>query len=200
MASRLAEAFYRPAFIFSIEDGIAKGSARSIPSFNLYNALTGCKEFLRRFGGHKLAAGLELEVENLSSFGKCMNRLAEESLSEADLVPSLEIDADIKFSDIGFHLTEEFSKLEPFGYGNPEPILGSKELEMLFPKILKNAHLKMKLRKNNRSLDAIGFNMAPLLDKLGPAGTVDAVFTLCVNEWEGKSTLQLNLRALRPSR
>jgi single-stranded-DNA-specific exonuclease len=70
---------------------------------------------------------------------------------------------------------------------------------MLFPKILKNAHLKMKLRKNNRSLDAIGFNMAPLLDKLGPAGTVDAVFTLCVNEWEGKSTLQLNLRALRPS-
>jgi single-stranded-DNA-specific exonuclease len=70
---------------------------------------------------------------------------------------------------------------------------------MLFPKILKNAHLKMKLRKNNRSLDAIGFNMAPLLDKLDPTGTVDAVFTLGVNEWEGKSSLQLNLKALRPS-
>jgi single-stranded-DNA-specific exonuclease len=199
VASRLAEAFYRPAFIFSIEDGIARGSARSISSFNLYNALTGCKEFLRRFGGHKMAAGMELEVKNLSAFGKCMNRLAEESLSEADLVPSLEIDADMDFSDIGFHLTEEFTKLEPFGYGNPEPILGSKELEMLFPKILKDAHLKMKLRKKNRSLDAIGFNMAPILDKLGPPGTVDAVFTLCVNEWEGKSSLQLNLRALRPS-
>jgi single-stranded-DNA-specific exonuclease len=200
VASRLAEAFYRPAFIFSIEDDIARGSARSIPSFNLYNALTGCKEFLRRFGGHKQAAGLELEAGNLSSFEQCMNSLAEESLSEADLVPSLEIDADINFSDIGFHLTEEFARLEPFGYGNPEPILGAKELEMLFPKVLKDAHLKMKLRKKSRSLDAIGFNMAPLLDRLGPAGTVDAVFTLCVNEWEGKSSLQLNLKALRPSR
>jgi single-stranded-DNA-specific exonuclease len=199
VASRLAEAFYRPAFIFSIEDGIARGSARSIPPFNLYNALIGCKEFLRKFGGHKLAAGLELEVRNLSSFGKCMNSLAEESLSEADLVPSLEIDADINFSDIGFHLTEEFTKLEPFGYGNPEPILASKNLEVLFPKILKDAHLKMKLRKKSRSLDAIGFNMAPFIDRLGPAGTVDAVFTLCVNEWEGKSSLQLNLKALRPS-
>ena len=200
VASRLAEALYRPAFIFSLEDGIARGSARSIPSFNLYSALTGCKEFLRRFGGHKMAAGMEMELKNLASFEKCMNRLAEERLSGADLVPSLEIDADVDFADIGFHLTEEFTKLEPFGYGNPEPILGSKELEVLFPKILKDVHLKIKLRKKNRSLDAIGFNMAPLLTMLGPAGPVDAAFTLFVNEWEGKSSLQLNLKALRPSK
>jgi single-stranded-DNA-specific exonuclease len=143
---------------------------------------------------------MEMELKNLASFEKCMNRLAEERLSGADLVPSLEIDADVDFADIGFHLTEEFTKLEPFGYGNPEPILGSKELEVLFPKILKDVHLKIKLRKKNRSLDAIGFNMAPLLTMLGPAGPVDAAFTLFVNEWDGKSSLQLNLKALRPSK
>jgi single-stranded-DNA-specific exonuclease len=89
--------------------------------------------------------------------------------------------------------------LEPFGFGNSEPLLGSKKLEVLYPRIVKNNHLKMKLRQNNLSIDAIGFDMAVFFDKLEASTIVDAVFTPFINEWEGARSLQLNLKALRPS-
>jgi single-stranded-DNA-specific exonuclease len=199
VASRLTEEFYRPAILLSVEEGLARGSARSIPSLDIYRALSGCKQFLRGFGGHKQAAGLELTSENISSFEECMNRIAEESLAGTDFVPSLEIDANVTFSDISFSLTGEFEMLEPFGLGNPEPLLGSKELEVLYPRVVKDVHLKMKLRQRNQSLDAIGFDMAAFFEKLDVSTTVDAVYTPLVNEWEGGRCLQLNLKALRPS-
>jgi single-stranded-DNA-specific exonuclease len=89
--------------------------------------------------------------------------------------------------------------LEPFGFGNAEPLLGSKRLEVLYPKIVKYNHLKMKLRQNNQSIDAIGFDMAVFFDKIEVSTRVDAVFTPFINEWEGARYLQLNLKALRPS-
>jgi len=199
VASRIAETFYRPAFVISIGGLIAKGSARSIPSFNIYKALTGCREFLTGFGGHKQAAGLELKVDDILSFEKCINRIANETLTEKDFISSIEIDADVDFSDINFNLTKEIGMLEPFGFGNPEPLLGSKKLEVLYPKIVGNNHLRMKLRQRNQSLDAIGFDMAVFFDRLEAATTVDAVFTPFVNEWEGVRCLQLNLKAFRPS-
>jgi len=200
VASRIAEMFKRPAVIFSIEEGLARGSARSIPAFDLYAAITECREFLRRFGGHKQAAGLELEVRHIDSFEKEMRRIADERLSEKDFLTSLEIDADVDFPDIGFELAEELGMLEPFGFGNPEPLLGSKGLEVLYPRIVKDRHLKMKLRQKSLSLDAIGFDMAAVLDKIEGSSTVDAVFTPTVNEWDGSRYLQLNLKAMRPSR
>jgi len=200
VASRIAEKFYRPTFILSVEGAVARGSARSIPSFDIYNALTGCKEFLKGFGGHKQAAGLELDAGNISSFDDCINRIAYETLSEKDYIPSLEIDADVEFSDISFDLIKELELLEPFGFGNSEPFFGSKGLDVLYPRILKNNHLKMKLRQKNRTIDAIGFNMAASFDKIATATKVDAVFSPHVNEWEGVRSLQLNLKALRPSR
>ncbi len=199
VASRIAETFYRPTFVISIGGLIAKGSARSIPSFNIYKALTGCREFLTGFGGHKQAAGLELKVDDILSFEKCINRIANETLTEKDFISSIEIDADVDFSDINFNLTKEIGMLEPFGSGNPEPLLGSKKLEVLYPKIVGNNHLRMKLRQRNQSLDAIGFDMAVFFDRLEAATTVDAVFTPFVNEWEGVRCLQLNLKAFRPS-
>ena len=199
VASRIAETFYRPTFVISIEGQVAKGSARSIPSFDIYKALTGCREFLTGFGGHKQAAGLELKVDDILSFEKCINRIADETLTEKDFISSIEIDADVDFSDINFNLTTEIGMLEPFGSGNPEPLLGSKRLEVLYPKIVGNNHLRMKLRQKNQSLDAIGFDMAVFFDRLEAATTVDAVFTPFVNEWEGVRGLQLNLKAFRPS-
>ena len=199
VASRIAETFYRPTFVISIEGQVAKGSARSIPSFDIYKALTGCREFLTGFGGHKQAAGLELKVDDILSFEKCINRIADETLTEKDFISSIEIDADVDFSDINFNLTTEIGMLEPFGSGNPEPLLGSKRLEVLYPKIVGNNHLRMKLRQKNQSLDAIGFDMAVFFDSLENSTTVDAVFTPFVNEWEGVRGLQLNLKAFRPS-
>jgi single-stranded-DNA-specific exonuclease len=199
VASRIAEEFYRPVFVLSIEDNIARGSARSIPSFDLYRALSDCKELLKGFGGHKQAAGLELDSQGISCFEDRINSIADQTLTEKDFIPALEIDADIGFSDISFNLTKEFAMLEPFGFGNPEPLLGSKGLEILYPRILKDTHLKMKLKQNNQSIDAIGFNMASFFENLTITNRVDAVFTPTVNEWEGVRSIQLNVKALRTS-
>ena len=200
VASRIAEKFYRPTFILTVEGEIARGSARSIPSFDIYKALTECKELLTGFGGHKQAAGLELESRNIRPFEECMNSFARATLSDTDLVPLLELDADIDFADINLDLLKEVKMLEPFGCGNPEPLFGSKGLEVLYPKIVKDNHLKMKLRQKKYSIDAIGFGMASLFGKLSDSGTFDAVFTPTVNEWEGHKYLQLNLKALRPGK
>jgi single-stranded-DNA-specific exonuclease len=199
VASRIAEVFYRPAVIISTEGHTAKGSARSIPNFDICKAFTGCSKYLTGFGGHKQAAGLELESKNIPSFEECISKIADETFAREDLIPSLEIDADVDFSDINFDLTREFEMLEPFGAGNSEPLLGSKRLEVLYPRIVKNNHLKMKLRQNNQSIDAIGFDMAVFLDKLDISSTVDAAFTPFINEWEGSRCLQLNVKALRQS-
>jgi single-stranded-DNA-specific exonuclease len=199
VASRIAEEFYRPVFVLSIEGNIARGSARSIPSFDLYRALSDCKELLKGFGGHKQAAGLELNSQGISSFEDRINSIADQTLAEKDFIPAIEIDADIDFADISFNLAKEFGMLEPFGFGNPEPLLGSKGLEIVYPRILKDAHLKMKLKQNNQSIDAIGFNMASFFENLAITNRVDAVFTPTVNEWEGVRSIQLNVKALRPS-
>jgi single-stranded-DNA-specific exonuclease len=205
VASRIAEAFYRPTFIISVEGRLARGSARSIPPFDIYKALTECRQFLTSFGGHRQAAGLELESENILPFEECINNIGNKFLAERDFIPLLEIDADVDLSDINFNLTNELWMLEPFGFGNAEPLLGAKRLEVLYPRIVGNNHLKMKLRQKNQSIDAIGFDMAAFFDTMSNMPnstglpTVDAVFTPVINEWEGSKCLQLNLKALRPS-
>jgi single-stranded-DNA-specific exonuclease len=200
VASKITEEFHRPVILLSIEGGLVRGSARSIPAFDMNRGLSACKDVLRSFGGHKQAAGLELEVANIPLFEERMNRIARETLTADDLVPLLKIDALVEFSDITFHLTRELEILEPFGYGNPEPLLGSKGLEVVSPRIVKDNHLKMKLRQRNQSIDAIGFAMASFFENLTGDTTVDAVFTPSVNAWEESRYLQLNLKALRPSK
>lgn len=199
VASRIAEAFYRPTFVISLDENFAKGSARSIPSFDIYRGITGCRELLTDFGGHEQAAGFSLNPEDISSFEEKINRIVNETLTESDFIPSLEIDADVNLSHINFKLINELKMLEPLGFGNPEPLLGSKGLEIFYPRVVGNNHLKMKLRQRSYSIDAIGFDMAALFDGLGVSTMIDAVFTPFINEWEGEKRLQLNLKAFRPS-
>jgi single-stranded-DNA-specific exonuclease len=207
VASKITENFCRPTCVISKEGDIARGSARSIPSLHLYKVLSECRGFLKRFGGHELAAGFELSTEHIDDFESCVIRAAQEFYNEKDLAPLLEIDAEVDFSEIHFGLTKEFEMLEPFGFGNPEPLLGSRGLEVIFPRIVKNNHLKMKLKQKNHALEAIGFDMAAAYNTLLLNGepdaalstTVDAVFTPFINEWEGARYLQLNLKAIRPS-
>jgi len=199
IASRIAEFFCRPTFIVSTEGEIARGSARSIPHFDIYKGLTHCREFLTDFGGHKQAAGFKLKSEDIVSFEEKMNRIVNESLADKDFVPTLVIDASVNLSDITFNLLREFDMLEPFGFGNPEPRLGSKGLEVFNPRVVGNNHLKMKLKQRSHSLDVIGFDMAEFIDRLEVLTTIDAVFTPFINEWEGGRCLQLNLKAYRPS-
>ncbi|NOZ25157.1 MAG: single-stranded-DNA-specific exonuclease RecJ [Nitrospirae bacterium] len=199
VAARLAEAFYRPAFVFNVRDGIAKGSARSIPPFDLYGGISRCRDMLLSFGGHRQAAGLKLSFEDLGRFEEAMNRIVAETLTEEDLVPTLTIDAAVDLREVNFGLVKELSLLEPLGCGNPEPVLGTKGLEVVGPRVVGNNHLKMRLRHRSFTLDAIGFSMGELIDRIGPDGMVDAVYTPAVNEWENRKSVQLHLRAFRPS-
>jgi len=199
VASRIVEMLYRPSIIFKLEGDVAKGSARSIPTFDIFKAISRCKDLLNRFGGHKSAAGVELKVENLPAFEEMINKIALEMLTEDDLIPLLKIDADVALNDIDFNLVSEINRLEPFGFGNPEPLLGAKSLEVLYPKVVKNSHVKMRLRQNNYSIDAIGFDMASYVETLEGAKMIDAVFTPFEKEWEGFRSLQLNLKAVRPT-
>ncbi len=200
VAARLAEAYYRPAFVFNIKGDIAKGSARSIPSFDLYEGISKCRDLLLAFGGHRQAAGLKLKVENLEEFEHRMNQIISETLSDEDLIPTLTIDASVSLKEVNFNLLREISLLEPLGCGNPEPILGTKGLEFVDPRVVGNNHLKVRLREKSISLDAIGFDMGGMLEMLDGTNSVDVAYTPKLNEWEGGKTLQIRLAGIRPAR
>ena len=199
VASRVADAYYRPAFVFSVEDGIAKGSARSIPAFDICTGLSQTSDLLLAFGGHKQAAGAKLKAENLPAFEKMIRKIFQESSDLSALHPVLEIDADISLSEVTYGLAQELGLLEPFGFGNPAPLIGSKALEVVSPKIVGDKHLKMRLKGGDLSLDAIGFAMGAFLEEHRDTRVIDAVFSPEVNEWNGGSYLQLILKAIRPS-
>ncbi len=204
VASRIAEEFHRPTFVFTIEDDIAKGSVRSIPAFDVYQGLSACSDLLLSFGGHKQAAGVKLRETNIALFEKRMNTVVKDSLTGEDFTPTIEIDAEVALSEITTKLLRELSMLEPLGFGNPEPLFGARGLTILNPRVVGKNHLKMTLRQvqgrqRSLSLDAIGFDMGKHLEHLNGSALVDAAFTPTINEWNGGRYLQLNLKACRPS-
>ncbi len=199
VASKIAESFNLPAFIFTIENGIAKGSSRSIPAFDVCAGLSECRDLLIAFGGHKQAAGVKLRADNLPVFEQRLRQIVQRDVSQEDLVPTLEIHASVLLHQLDTQLMHELEQLEPFGHGNAEPLLGARELEMMYPKVLKERHLKMKLRKGASYLDAIGWDMGHLLEFLSQAAIFDAVFTPSYNDWNGNRNIQLILKGLRPS-
>ncbi len=199
VASKLAERYNKPAVVLSIDNGIAKGSGRSIPQFDLHQGLIGCKDLLTRFGGHKQAAGLSLDFDKIGEFRAMLSRIIAETLSKDDLVPVLAIDAAVNIADVSIELVEELARLEPFGCSNGEPVLGAKCLEVVQPRIVGSNHLKMQLRQNGRRVDSIGFGFGDMLNDFGANAMIDAAFIPTINEWDGGRYLQLNLKAIRPS-
>ncbi len=197
VASKLVDRYARPAIVLSIKGDRAKGSARSVPGFDMYAALCACASHLKAFGGHKQAAGMTVGLPELQAFRDAMALEAQTLSSEPE--QTLSIDAAISLGDVSFSLVEELGRLEPFGLGNPEPVLGAKGLEILNARIVGRGHLKMRLRSNSTSMDAIGFNMGDFLDTVEGTKTIDAAFAATINVWEDRRTLQLNLKDLRKS-
>ena len=199
VASKIAQKYYRPAIILSIDGGIAKGSGRSIPPFDLYEGLTECKDVLTRFGGHKQAAGLSLPSADIEHFRTLLCSKVRERLSEEDFLPVLLIDGAVSISDMSTGLVDELARMEPFGYSNVEPVFGSRGLEVVQPRIVGNNHLKMQLRQKGRKMDSIGFDFGSMLGSVEQSGMIDAAFVPTINEWDGGRYLQLNLKAIRPA-
>lgn len=197
IASKIVDRYYRPTILISVnEDGVGKGSARSIPGFHLYQGLSECQSYLEAFGGHKYAAGLSIRKENIGAFTERIDEVAASSLKKEDFIPKLFIDGELNVKELNFSLMKEIERLEPFGVGNPEPVFAITDAEVLYPKIVGSNHLKFKLRQGNAGADAIGFNMGGFIDSLNDE-KVDAAVTPKLNEWQGTLAVQMKIKDIK---
>jgi single-stranded-DNA-specific exonuclease len=199
VASKIVDAFYRPTIVLSIEDGLAHGSCRSIPGFNMLAALESCAPMMLRFGGHKQAAGLQIEAARIKELRQAINEWAEERLSPDDLRPRLWLDGPLTFGHINSQVTEELGALAPFGPGNPKPVFHTSAVQIVDgPRKLKDRHLKMAFRQNQRTFRAIAWNAAErealLTEK---KDGVELAFSLESNDFQGESYLELRVEDFR---
>jgi single-stranded-DNA-specific exonuclease len=201
VASKLVEAFHRPAIVLSIEDGVAHGSCRSIPQFDILGALERCSDILGRFGGHKQAAGLSLDSSRVKEFRAAVNAIADETLGPDDLMPRLRIDGELAFRDITGSVAAGVASLAPFGAGNPRPVFAARQVEIVDgPRKLKERHLKMALKQNGRIFRAVAWRAAERHDYLTEQrGGLDAAFSLEQNQYNGETHVELTLADLKRS-
>lgn len=173
VASRLVEKYYRPTIMLTTVDGVAKGSARSISNFNIYEALKQCEDLLIHFGGHQAAAGLAVEVEKIDEFKQKFNKIVRETITEDDLLPEIHIDSKLKFSEITPKFLRIIEMFSPFGPGNMRPVFLSEEVSVAgVPRIVGNDHLLFTLKQNGceKVFDCIGFNMGNYCEVIGRNG------------------------------
>jgi len=201
VASRLVEKFYKPTIMLTTVDGVAKGSARSISDFNIYDALKRCEDLLIHFGGHQAAAGLAVEVDKLDEFRLRFNQAVREMMDSDKLLPEINIDSKLKFSEITpkfFRIIEQFA---PFGPGNMRPVFVAEKVEVTgFPRLVGNNHLVISLKQKGceKVFDCIGFNMGHYCEHLNRPGVViDAAFSIDKTEKDSKIFPQLRLKDIK---
>lgn len=203
VASRLVEKYYRPTIMLTTMDGIAKGSARSIPNFNIYNALEKCEDVLIQFGGHKAAAGLELEIDKIDTFKKQFNKVVKDSLTKEELLPEITIDSKIKFSEITTKFLRILEQFTPFGPKNMRPVFLAENVQAAIPpRIVGKNHLLVSFRQEGakRVFDAIGFGMGDKFDIVNDnQNFLDIVFTIDKTTRNGNTFPQFRIKDLKIS-
>ncbi|MBS4173663.1 single-stranded-DNA-specific exonuclease RecJ [Bacillus sp. FJAT-49736] len=201
VASRLVEKYYRPTIVlsFDAEKRLAKGSARSIIGFDLFQNLSTCRDILPHFGGHTMAAGMTLELENVPVLRTRLNQLANDILSEEDLVPVTEIDASISIKDVSLDSIEELNRLAPYGTGNTKPkiIIEDLSIQQLKQIGADNKHLKILLEKDDVNLDGVGFGMGDYYPEISPLARISVLGELSINEWNNIRKPQIFLKDLK---
>jgi single-stranded-DNA-specific exonuclease len=191
VASRLVDKYRRPTLVLDIEDGKAAGSGRSIEGFNLHRALERLGRLFERFGGHYHAVGFALDAANIKALGEELEGLAQEVLSEEDLIPKIEIDVEVSLSDLTLQTLKHMEALSPYGSGNPEPVLCSRALQVLDSRVVGESHLKLKVKQEGSVLEAIGFGLSDRHPLQGE--TINMAFTPEINEWQGYEKVQLRI-------
>ena len=199
VASRIVERYFRPTVMIATENGSGKGSARSIPGFDIYQALKSCEDLMNSFGGHKYAAGLTIGSQNIPEFRKKLDAVASQSLTAEMTTPKLWIDAEIALKDIDEMLIKLLKRMAPYGPQNMRPVFQTGALQVVgTPSIVGNNHLKFKVRQNDVVFNAIGFNLGDLFYRLAPGESdLEMVYSIDENEWNGKTTIQLKVKDLR---
>jgi single-stranded-DNA-specific exonuclease len=194
-AGKLVEQFYRPAIVFSKNGKISKASARSIPGFNIIEAIRYVDLHLEG-GGHPMAAGFSIETEKIEAFTKKINEYADTLLTDALLERKLKIDCEIKFDQINLELVELIKKFEPTGLGNPGPTFVSKSVEIIDAKAVGRdaKHLKLKLKQHEQVFDSIFFGGGENYSKLSPGSNINIAYHVEENLWNGISSIQLRIR------
>ncbi len=201
VASKLVEAFHRPAIVISIDGEVGHGSCRSIPGFDMLGALERCAPLMTRFGGHRQAAGLTLESGRIKELRAAVNDVADETLGPEDLMPRLKIDGDLTFRHITGAVADGVASMAPFGAGNPRPVFAARGVEIVNgPRRLKERHLKMALKQDGRIFRAVAWRAAEQHDYLTEhRAALDVAFSLEQNHFNGETHLELTLADMRRS-
>lgn len=195
VASKILERYYRPTLVLGInsDTGECKGSARSIPGFDIYEALTHCDELLDHYGGHPAAAGMSLLVSHLEEFEQRLNDFSQAILKPEHFIPSLQAELECRLGEITLPVIEQLAQLEPFGMGNPSPRLLIREAELLdYRQMGKDSkHLKLTIRQDGNVMEAVAFGKGEIYSLLSPEARVSLVVEAGINEWNGRRKPQL---------
>jgi single-stranded-DNA-specific exonuclease len=195
VASRLVELYYRPTILISLTGHKGRGSGRGISGLNLVKTLDKCRDFLIGYGGHKYAAGITIQEENISSFAEAFEKVVSSSLKEDDLQPELKIDCKVRMNDITEELCNELDLLQPFGVSNPEPNLLLNNARIIDRRIAGNNHLMLKLTDGKNLFDAVAFGMGEAVDS--DTNSVNIIFYPEVNAWNGTKKLRLRIKDIK---
>jgi single-stranded-DNA-specific exonuclease len=201
VASRLIEHYYRPTVVLTQSGEYAAGSARSVPGFNLYEAIHACREHLLGYGGHFAAAGMTLETNQVDAFRNKFEEIVSSTISPELLIPEIVIDAEISLREIKQSFYDILSQMEPFGPENLRPVFIAKNvMDNGWSKIVKEQHIRFSLKQDNVTITGIGFGMADKFHLLQQKQPIDIVFKIDENEWNGEKNLQMRVIDLRLSK
>lgn len=200
VASKLVDRFYRPTIVLSFdkEKGLAKGSARSIAGFDLFQNLSTCREILPHFGGHPMAAGMTLKIDDVAELRRRLNDLAKEQLTDEDYIPIVKIDSAVALEDIDLSSIEELQMLSPYGVDNPKPKVLINEVALSTIRKIgsEQNHLKVTLEESTSKLDGVGFGLGHLYDHISPNAKLSVIGELAINEWNNIRKPQIFLSDL----
>ena len=199
VASKITELYFKPSILLCFEDGIGTGSGRSIPGFDLHQALSKCSNNLQKFGGHAMAVGVTIQKENLKKFADQIEQIAEQS-NIKEIEPIINIDAEVNLDEVTTDYVESLQKLEPFGEGNKVPLFAFRNLKIdSIRAISEGKHLKLVLKNSNNLINAIGFNIGSLAEEYKIGDKVDVVGVLEINTFNGVKSIQINLKDIMKS-
>ena len=199
VSSKITEMYFKPSILLCEEDDYGKGSGRSIPGFDLYEALTECKDFIDRFGGHSMAIGINIKKENFENFKDKLEEIATQKHIE-DIVPILKIDAQVSLDEISKDMVDSLKELEPFGEENKTPLFVFKNLKIDSIRALSEGkHLKLTLKDSKNIVNAIGFNLGELTNEYKIDDRVDVVGNLEINSFIGMENIQINIKDIMKS-
>ena len=199
VASKITEMYYKPSILLCEEDGIGKGSGRSIPGFDLYETLTECKDSIDRFGGHEMAVGITIDKEKFEEFREKFEEKAKEKHIE-EIIPILKIDSQLSLDEIDKQTVDSLKAIEPFGEENKNPLFLFKNLKIDSIRALtEGKHLKLTVKENKNIVNAIGFNLGTLANEYKIGDKVDIVGNLEMNSFNGVDSIQINIKDIMKS-